>query len=101
MLCELLTERGVLVIVGGEGGGRVFGLFGRTLAAPFTSMRGKQKLLGLMATESRDDLIRLGELLAAGSLRAAVDRTFTLDEAPDAIAYLAEGRAAGKVVVVP
>lgn len=97
----LLTERGVLVLVGGEGGGRVFGLFGRTFAAPFASMRGKQKLVGLMATESRDDLVRLGDLLADGSLRAPVDRVFSLGEAPDAITYLAEGRAAGKVVVVP
>lgn len=98
---SLLTAKGALVIVGGEGGGRVFGTFGRTLAAPLASMFGKQKLAGLMAAESRDDLVALGGLLASGELRAPVDRAFTLDEAPDAITYLQEGRAVGKVVVVP
>lgn len=98
---ELLRGRGVLVIVGGEGGGRVFGLAGRTFAAPFASLGRRQKVVGLLATESRDDLVRLGDLLASGSLRVPVDRVLGLDEAPDAITYLADGHAAGKVVVAP
>lgn len=95
----LLSPKGVLVIVGGEGGGKVFGLAGRSIGAPFLSMFSSQKLVGLFATESQDDLVALAELLASGAITPAVDRTFSLAEAPDAIRYLAEGRAAGKVVV--
>lgn len=97
----LLTERGVLVLVGGEGGGRVFGLVGRTMFAPLASLFASQRFVGLLATESADDLGLLGSLLQSGAIRAAVDRIFPLDEAPDAITYLQEGRAAGKVIVVP
>jgi len=98
---RLLAPKGVLVIVGGEGGGRVFGLAGRSLAAPFLSMFSSQKLVGLFATESADDLAALAELLASGAITPSIDRTFSLAEAPDAIRHLAAGHPAGKVVVAP
>lgn len=41
------------------------------------------------------------DLCVAGDVRICVDRTFTLDEVPEALAYHGEGRALGKVVVVP
>ncbi|WP_241976603.1 MULTISPECIES: NAD(P)-dependent alcohol dehydrogenase [unclassified Cryobacterium] len=41
------------------------------------------------------------ELCVAGDLRIRIDRTFTLDEVPQALAYVGEGRALGKVVVTP
>ncbi|GAB3136359.1 zinc-binding dehydrogenase [Marisediminicola antarctica] len=41
------------------------------------------------------------ELCIAGDLRIHIDRTFTLDEVPHALAYVGEGRALGKVVVTP
>ncbi len=96
---KLLAPKGILVVVGGEGGGRVFGLAGRSFAAPFLSLFGSQKFVGLFATESQDDLAALAELLASGAITPAVDRTFSLAEAPDAIRHLEAGRAAGKVVV--
>jgi NADPH:quinone reductase-like Zn-dependent oxidoreductase len=43
----------------------------------------------------------LATLCAAGDVGIHIDRTFTLDEVPTALAYLGEGRALGKVVVVP
>jgi NADPH:quinone reductase-like Zn-dependent oxidoreductase len=42
----------------------------------------------------------LADLCAAGEVRIHIDRTFTLDEVPDALAHVGEGRALGKVVVV-
>ena len=44
---------------------------------------------------------RLAELCVAGEVTIFVDRTFTLDEVPDALAHAGEGRALGKVVVTP
>ena len=43
----------------------------------------------------------LADLCVAGEVRIHIDRTFSLDEVPDALAHVGEGRALGKVVVVP
>ena len=42
----------------------------------------------------------LAELCASGDVRVHIDRTYTLDEVPAALAQVGEGRALGKVVVV-
>jgi len=47
----------------------------------------------------REDLIALTKLVEAGTVRPVIDRTYPLIEAPDAIRHLAEGHAAGKIVV--
>ena len=43
----------------------------------------------------------LADLCAAGEIRIHIDRTFTLDEVPTALAHAGEGHALGKVVVTP
>ena len=45
------------------------------------------------------DLKILGDMLAAGKVKPVIDRRFALSEAAEAIAYVEEGRARGKVVV--
>ncbi|MGH3308476.1 MAG: NAD(P)-dependent alcohol dehydrogenase [Nocardioides sp.] len=94
-----LAGDGVLVIVGGEGGGRWLGGFQRQLGAPFRSIGRKQKLIGLMYRETQDLLVTLTELIEAGKVAPVIDRTYPLDEAADAIRYLELGHVAGKVVV--
>jgi NADPH:quinone reductase-like Zn-dependent oxidoreductase len=98
-LRRALAPQGTLVLVGGEDGGPWFGGMGRNLwallLAPFVS----QKLRGLFATERQEDLQVLRELIEDGKVRPVVDRAFPLAEAPDAIRYLHEGHARGKVVV--
>jgi NADPH:quinone reductase-like Zn-dependent oxidoreductase len=49
----------------------------------------------------RGDLDTLGDLMGKGRLEPIIDRRFTLDEAPAAIRHLAEGKARGKVLVIP
>jgi NADPH:quinone reductase-like Zn-dependent oxidoreductase len=41
----------------------------------------------------------LRELIESGKLTPAVDRTFPLNEVPEAIRYLKEGNARGKIVI--
>ena len=94
-----LAADGVLVIVGGEGGGRWLGGFQRQLGAPFRSIGRKQKLIGLMYRESQDLLVDLTELIEAGKVTPVIDRTFPLHQAADAIRYLEQGHVAGKVVL--
>jgi len=99
VLRHSLAPKGTLVIVGGEGGGKLTGGFGRALAAPLASVFSSQKLTGLVAKETHLDLEALASLIEAGKVKPAIDRVFPLAEAPAAIQYLHDGRARGKVVV--
>ena len=54
---------------------------------------------GLVSKEKHEDLVALTELIEAGTVTPVIDRTYPLIEAPDAIRYLEEGHAAGKIVV--
>jgi NADPH:quinone reductase-like Zn-dependent oxidoreductase len=94
-----LTPEGRLVIVGGEGGGKWFGGIDRQLRAAVLSRFVRHTLRFFISNVDADDLASLHALIEAGAIAPVVDRTFTLDEAPDAIRYLRAGRARGKVVV--
>jgi NADPH:quinone reductase-like Zn-dependent oxidoreductase len=63
--------------------------------APFVS----QKLLTFVAKPNTQDLLLTKELLEAGKVTPVIDRTYPLSEVPDAMRYLAEGHAQGKVVI--
>lgn len=45
------------------------------------------------------DLATVGELVQAGTLVPVIDRTFPLDQVPEAIRYYAAGKARGKLVI--
>src|ERR687886_752504 len=98
-LRRALTPEGTLVIVGGEGGGRWPRGTDRQLRATMLSRFVEQKLGTFVARQNRKDLILLKKLIEAGKLKAVIDRTYPLAEAPEAIRYLEEGHAQGKVVV--
>ncbi|HET9310235.1 MAG TPA: NAD(P)-dependent alcohol dehydrogenase [Actinomycetota bacterium] len=100
-LRRALTEKGTLVIVGGDGGGRWTGGFFRgVLRAPVVSLFVGQRLRGLATKlEDRQNLNDLTQLMESGAVKPVIDRTYVLIEAPDAIRYLAEGHPAGKIVV--
>ena len=97
-LRRALTPRGTLVIVGGEGGGRWFGV-GRQLRALMLSPFVGQRLRTWIAMVRKEDLQFLRELIEAGKVRPVIDRTYPLAEVPDAIRYLHERHARGKVVI--
>lgn len=99
LLRRLIVPKGTLVIIGGEGGGKLTGGFQRSLVAPLVSLFSGRKFKGLVAKETHLDLEALASLIESGSVKPAVDRVFPLAEAPAAIQYLHEGRARGKVVV--
>jgi NADPH:quinone reductase-like Zn-dependent oxidoreductase len=99
LLRRLLLPKGTLVIIGGEGGGKLTGGLQRSLGASLASLFSGRKFKGLVAKETHLDLEALASLMEAGSVKPAVDRVFSLAEAPAAIRYLREGRARGKVVV--
>jgi NADPH:quinone reductase-like Zn-dependent oxidoreductase len=98
-LRRALAADGVLVMVGGEGGGRWLGGFQRQLGAPFRSIGRQQQLIGLMYRETQDLLLSLTELIEAGKVTPVIDRTYPLSQAAEAIRYLEQGHAAGKLVL--
>jgi NADPH:quinone reductase-like Zn-dependent oxidoreductase len=100
LLKRAMTPTGTLVLVGGEhGGGSILGGFDRQLRAPLLSMLGKQRLRGLVAKEGAQDLETVTGFIESGVITPVIDRVFGLAEAPEAIRYVADGHAAGKVVV--
>ena len=58
-----------------------------------------QKLARSSAAENHEDLLVLKELIEAGKVTPVIDRTYPLSEVPEAIRYLREGHARGKVVI--
>lgn len=98
-LRRALAPRGTLLIVGGEGGGRLTGGFERALRALLLSPFVGQRLRGFVAKDNGKDLVVLKEHLEAGSVTPLIDRTYRLGQAADAIQYLAAGHARGKVVL--
>jgi NADPH:quinone reductase-like Zn-dependent oxidoreductase len=94
-----LTSRGTLVIVGGETGGRWLGGFDRGLRAPVLSRFVPQELATFMCSENAADLHVLTELIISGKVTPVIDKTYPLSQAPDAIRYMQEGHARGKVVI--
>jgi NADPH:quinone reductase-like Zn-dependent oxidoreductase len=98
-LRRALAQQGTLVIVGGEGGGRWLGGTDRQLRATILSRFVSQKLGTFINKENHEDLIVLKELIESGKVTPVIDRTYPLAEVPEAIRYLEQGHARGKVVI--
>jgi NADPH:quinone reductase-like Zn-dependent oxidoreductase len=98
-LRRALSARGRLVITGGETDGRWLGGTDRQIRAKLLSPFVSQQLRTFISSENAADLEALRELIEAGKLAPAVDRSYPLDETAAAIRHLTEGRALGKVVV--
>jgi NADPH:quinone reductase-like Zn-dependent oxidoreductase len=70
------------------------------LQGPWISMTGSQKMSNMgVAKPNQNDLVIMKELLEAGKVKPVIDRCYPLSEVPDAIRYLEEGHAQGKVVI--
>jgi NADPH:quinone reductase-like Zn-dependent oxidoreductase len=92
-----LSPDGTFLIVGGS----LATFLQVVLLGALISKTGNKKL-GLNAYEpnNREDLAFLTELFEAGKVVPVIDRRYPLSEVPDALRYLEEGQALGKVVIV-
>jgi NADPH:quinone reductase-like Zn-dependent oxidoreductase len=98
-LRRALTSRGTAVIAGGEEGGSFSGGMNRQLRALALSPFVGQRLTICASSERGSDIARLAELVASGSVTPAIDRTFPLSRAPEAMRELEAGRVRGKVAI--
>src|SRR5215217_3298404 len=96
---SLARLRRTLVLTGGEGGGPWLGGTDRQIRAMLLSPFVGQKLGTFVASENHEDLLVLKELIESGEIAPLIDKTYPLSEVPEAIRYLAEGHARGKVVI--
>jgi NADPH:quinone reductase-like Zn-dependent oxidoreductase len=99
VLRQALAPRGTLVLGGGEGGDPFFGGMGRTLRAVLWSMFLKQRLAMLMSFVKPEPLQALAEILEQPGVTPAVDRSFALEEAADAVRALISSHVRGKLVL--
>ena len=97
-LRRALTPRGTLVLVGGEQNGSWIGM-SRQLRAVALSPLIPQRLATFVSTQKPNDLDLLTDLIEAGAVSPAVDRTFPLTRMPEAMRYLDDGQVRGKVAL--
>jgi NADPH:quinone reductase-like Zn-dependent oxidoreductase len=94
-----LTSNGTLVISSGESEGRWIGPVDRVIKALVLSAFVSQKMASFTVKANREDLQLLKQFIEAGKLTPVIDRTYPLAQVPEAIRYLEEGHARGKVVI--
>jgi NADPH:quinone reductase-like Zn-dependent oxidoreductase len=80
-------------------GGSMAQLLQALLLGPILSRTGDKKFQGMMTNPNQTDLLFLRELLEAGKVAPVIDRSYPLSAVPEAIKYLVEGHARGKVVI--
>jgi NADPH:quinone reductase-like Zn-dependent oxidoreductase len=91
-----LSPQGIYVCAGGT----MPQIFQAMLLGSLMSRKGGKKMGSMgIAKINQKDLVFLGELLDAGKLRPVIDRRYPLSEVADALRYLAEGHARGKLVI--
>ena len=75
------------------------GPLGRIVEALVLSLFVRQQGRPFIAIPNNEDLVVLNELIEAGKVTPVIDRTYPLSETSEAIGYLGEGHARGKVVI--
>jgi len=95
-----LSDDGSLVVVGGPKKNRWIGPLGAMLAVRLRAARNSRTVVSpFMANLDAGDLREIAELMEAGEVRAAIDRRYPLEEVPEAMRYIGEGHARGKIVI--
>ncbi len=98
-LRRVLAPKGIFVQVGAAKSGGWIGVFARIINVMVRGRVLRQRVTFYVAQPGIDDLAYLTELIEAGRLRPAIDRTYPLAESREAVRYVGTGRARAKVVI--
>ena len=90
-----LLPRGRYAMIGGG----VSQLFQALLLGPWLSRGGAQRFIPVSSKPNRADLLFLKGLFEAGHLKPVIDCRYPFTEVPDAIRYVEQGHARGKVII--
>jgi NADPH:quinone reductase-like Zn-dependent oxidoreductase len=93
-----LAPNGICVLAGGTSGS-IFKIMGGMLTAWCISKIGSRQLRSFMAKITQGDLAAMKALIESSKVKPAIDRCYPLQDAADALRYLGQGHARGKVVI--
>ena len=95
---DALTPSGTFVMLGGQSG-RWIRPMDRVIKTLLLSRFVSQRFVLGRAVWSYEDLVLMQHLMTDGRVSTVIDRTYPLSQVPEAIRYLEEGHARGKVVI--
>jgi NADPH:quinone reductase-like Zn-dependent oxidoreductase len=96
---RVLAPDATVVIVGGAKANRVLGPLAHVIGTSLKAIGRSQSAAFFVASITTADLVFLEEQIEAGTLTPVVDRRYELPEAVEALRYLGEGHARGKIVL--
>jgi NADPH:quinone reductase-like Zn-dependent oxidoreductase len=97
---RVLRENATLVVVGGPKKNRWIGPMGIAVRRRLASLIGSRRVVApFLAQLNTEDLLVLTELIDAGKVTPVVERTYTLNEAAEALCYVGAGHARAKNVI--
>jgi len=96
---RVLNPKGICVMAGEMSGRGIMGLVVRLISALALSRLMTKKLVIFLARPNKENLNTIRELMATGKVKPVIDRRYRLSEVPDAIRYLEQKHARGKVVI--
>src|SRR5256884_1152202 len=96
---RILNPQATLVIVGAPKGGRLMGPLSHIVRVRLAALRSGRKVVWFIAKMNKPDIAVLRDLLQARKVTPVIDRRYKLSEVPDALRYLGEGHAQGKIVI--
>jgi NADPH:quinone reductase-like Zn-dependent oxidoreductase len=95
---RVLNPQATLVMVGGPKS-RLLGPLGHIAKVRLAALRGRQKAVFFIAKWNKPDMDVLREMLESGNVKPVVEKRYALGEVADAIRYIGEGHAQGKLVI--
>ncbi len=100
-LARMLEPEGIAVIITGPKKGRIIGPVGHIARSKLRFMFGDKNAAIMNAETRRGDLEQIGKWVADGSISPVIHKTYSLDEAVDAVRLLGSGHAPAKLVIKP
>ena len=96
---RVLAERSFCVGVGGAKTNRWIGPLGSRVRLSLATRRADRKFVFFLAKITKAELAALNELLDSGKVKPVVERRYELSDLPEALAYVGQGHAQGKIVI--
>jgi len=96
---RVLNPQATLVIVGAPKATRLLGPLGHIVKVRLAALRSSRKVVFFIAKFNKADMLVLQELLEAGKVTPVIDKRYELSEVADALRYMGEGHAQGKIVI--
>jgi NADPH:quinone reductase-like Zn-dependent oxidoreductase len=97
---RVLAPDATLVIVGGPRSNRLLGPIGHVARLRVGGFLNRRKVAFFIAKLNKPDMEVLRDYLESGKMTSVIDRTYELGEIADALRYMGEGHARGKIVII-